>query len=400
VQASKSVKNTGITVHLLGRPPDAKITKAAVLNGNLRMLRSILEEASLDCSYSSLVRDEVMDCSFYAKASVGTYNEKWFETLYGLIYNPYDDGKFDTGCQCIISQLLSFYECVVTTSGSSPRTSFWYNVMVYTRSTSFVSDRALFPMGMQDHTACIILLQMLVVVFKQWIVKAGNEFFHKKREDSAKTPIPVAVCSDDDENRDINGFLGWAVKEVLCDFRDLAIMSNSDEDDTTARDYIERMKIRHWEAIINEEYFRSCYSPSDAMRNRGGLTLVSPIYFSFGRNMMAAVRNVTNQETISEKKNACMVAAENALMAHTELLAQFLACDTSSGLSDEVRTKIYVKILKKVLHARAGVEFRRYSEDNTSRYAAKGSTVAFRTGLDVGSKSTSVANSIMLESKK
>jgi len=63
--------------------------------------------------------------------------------------------------------------------------------------------------------------------------------------------------------------------------------------------------------------------------------------------MMAAVRNVTNQETISEKMNACMVAAENALMAHTELLAQFLACDTSSGLSDEVRTKIYVKILKK-----------------------------------------------------
>ena len=55
---------------------------------------------------------------------------------------------------------------------------------------------------------------------------------------------------------------------------------------------------------------------------------------------------------------------------------------------------------KKVLYARAGVEFRRYSEDNTSRYAAKGSTVAFRTGLDVGSKSTSVANSIMLESKK
>jgi len=38
------------------------------------------------------------------------------------------------------------------------------------------------------------------------------------------------------------------------------------------------------------------------MRNRGGLTLVSPIYFSFGRNLMAAVRNETNQETISEKK--------------------------------------------------------------------------------------------------
>jgi hypothetical protein len=157
------------------------------------------------------------------------------------------------------------------------------------------------------------------------------------------------------------------------------------------------MKIRHWEALGNEDYMRDCYAPSDAMRNLGGLTLISPMYFEFGLKLMSVIRTLISKKVVKSNKNVCISHAEDALDNDESLKQQFLQCDVISLVSDDERLKIYKQIWKKAIHARAGVEIRKVNEDTTSRYAKGATNLAFRTELDAGCKSTSVGRCIALE---
>jgi len=71
--------------------------------------------------------------------------------------------------------------------------------------------------------------------------------------------------------------------------------------------------------------------------------------------------------------------------------------DVNSSLQDDKKLTLYKQIWKKAMHARAGVEIRRFKEDTTSRYVKGGTKLAFRTTLDANSKAASAAKSIALE---
>ena len=69
--------------------------------------------------------------------------------------------------------------------------------------------------------------------------------------------------------------------------------------------YVEEMSILHHKAIGNCWYVEFCYSPTDQLRNRGYLTLVSPTYFDFGKSLMEyiAARNCQKEQRRSCKRS-------------------------------------------------------------------------------------------------
>jgi len=114
---------------------------------------------------------------------------------------------------------------------------------------------------------------------------------------------------------------------------------------------------------------------------------------------MGAIRALTNQETLSTKRNICMTVAEKELEHNKLLQMKFLECSgvEEPALSHDVKLTVYKQIWKKAFHARAGVEVRIMKEKTTSRYAKGTSNLAFRATLDAGSKSGSVAKRIAFE---
>jgi len=107
------------------------------------------------------------------------------------------------------------FEVYVISNGSAANMSFWFSIFEYANSTEFRNDRNLLPSAMQGHTGCIILLQILVVIFKDWVEKAINNVFFKLQDQEISTMTTQNELGTTDANQEVNGFLGWAVKEVL-----------------------------------------------------------------------------------------------------------------------------------------------------------------------------------------
>ena len=70
------------------------------------------------------------------------------------------------------------------------------------------------------------------------------------------------------------------VKEVLEDYKEKLKLEKLEKhlnhesfESETENDNVVKfwnaMKMRHWEALSNEDYMQNCYAPSDAMRNLG-----------------------------------------------------------------------------------------------------------------------------------
>mmetsp|Transcript_7742 Transcript_7742/g.11244 ORF Transcript_7742/g.11244 Transcript_7742/m.11244 type:complete len:162 (+) Transcript_7742:1075-1560(+) len=123
-QLSKS-KPTKI-VRLLQRE---SICSKEKLNSNLQLNREELFNASLVCSYASMLINDVPECAAYVKASIGLQTQAWFFELYKLPgSNSILDDAFDAACQCFMARLLICFEEYVLSNGSAAKTSFWFSI--------------------------------------------------------------------------------------------------------------------------------------------------------------------------------------------------------------------------------------------------------------------------------
>ena len=100
--------------------------------------------------------------------------------------------------------------------------------------------------------------------------------------------------------RDINKLVGFAIFSLREDcFR--RIVAAKTEDDLrwaeTELDFLTEMRITDAEAMLDDKYMSECYDYEMQTKNHGGMTLVAPEYFDFGRRLMSFISSNMNLET-------------------------------------------------------------------------------------------------------
>ena len=183
-----------------------------------------------------------------------------------------------------------------------------------------------------------------------------------------------------EENSEVNRFVGWAIFSLGHHYR------KSQEE----HKILQLMKCRLED--LDEAYLSSYYDPNMAMLNTGGLTLVRKEYFQWGRNLLAKIRWSLTQELLAQDPIAGFAREKETLIKNQVLLNHFKAiCRRWSDKShpkkiEDAARVIHKGTVEKVVHARFGVEFKRFKFEKI--HAKDG--IALRNGLKVASaRSTS-----------
>jgi hypothetical protein len=92
---------------------------------------------------------------------------------------------------------------------------------------------------------------------------------------------------------EVNSFVGYAIAEVHKSLlEDLVDDFEGTDGSIQARlDFVSQIRYLDHEAALNPNYLRDCYDGIFRFKNCGGLALVSPPYFQFGKELMQVVVN-------------------------------------------------------------------------------------------------------------
>ena len=144
---------------------------------------------------------------------------------------------------------------------------------------------------------------------------------------------------------------------------------------------LQMMSITHQEAMSNDDYKDNCYEPLDILSNLGGLTLVSPEFFSFGEKLMNAVGSAVTDQKIVLTGTQCMELGRKVVQENGELIQAFLDCSSSSALGEEDKLEMYEDIVCKVCNARFGTVLKAHKDRTIGRQGSQRSDEPLRARL-------------------
>jgi hypothetical protein len=124
---------------------------------------------------------------------------------------------------------------------------------------------------------------------------------------------------------------------------------------------------------------------------------VSTAYWDVGDKIVSKARLLVNEEILGKNGNASSKVAREKMMNDAALVKEFLSCDLNSCLAKELRVAIFQKIIRKVLNAVTGHEYREYRSRHTGRLAKMSQNTTFRGGLKANSKKRSVKKKLQLD---
>jgi hypothetical protein len=262
------------------------------------------------------------------------------------------------------------------------------------------------PHGMDDRIANCVLLEFLKTMFMGWYrdeleTKCGTARACEKVTEEAVVPDPEITLTESRKS-DVTRVFGWAIKELYSKWQSIRAQKKPKhmKDHEIAEEvvpFIAQMRYTHTQAIVDTEYMTNQYSTADQFRNRGGLTLVSTAYWDVGDKIVSKARLLVNEETLSKNGNASSKVAREKMMNDASLMKEFLSCDLNSCLAKEMRVAIFQKIVRKVLNAVTGHEYREYRSRHTGRLAKMSQNTTFRGGLKANSKKRSVKKKLQLD---
>ena len=132
-------------------------------------------------------------------------------------------------------------------------------------------------------------------------------------------------------------------------------------------EFLGTMRIFHHEAITLPDYTRDCYDDQFYLKNNGWLTLVAPVYFEFGKELMSVIRNAFNQNRMDRKE------------ARERLKLMFLDCVNGIGSLDKLgKVEVFDSLLEKTTNARFGIVLTNYKDNNTGRQGKHRTDGTFR----------------------
>lgn len=285
-------------------------------------------------------------------------------------------------------------------SAKSTKAAFWYNLYKYMTSKKFRRDKRYLPLDLQrSQVATSLLVFHLARMFDAWLDSATTELFVEENDSPSDSSSAISA---DEVNSEVTRFVGWAMVEVYKKYteklRDVGgheydwNQSHEEEDcDEEADDddgkiaslrravtLLHSMRLLHRQALADESYTKNYYAPIDQIHNRGGLFLVAPRYIEFARTLMEKICALVNEETIGRKGNSIIDEAFQSIRKDTVLRALFDDAgvnDTGGSICIETKNDIYLSIIRKAFHAKAGEETGKYNEHYTGRQAGADMTI-------------------------
>ena len=177
--------------------------------------------------------------------------------------------------------------------------------------------------------------------------------------------------------REVNSFLGWAISSVHASLLKalLELDTFDDRADVTEKsvqaklDFVGTMRYFHHEAKLNETYMRDCYDGTHRFMNCGGLALVSPQHYEFGKSLMQVIVDALDEKDFDEhgsqavqKGWACIEESMDSLKA------QFLECGKNfTGLGEDIKIRMLKILVEKTRNARFGAEVKARRDKKTKR---------------------------------
>ena len=208
------------------------------------------------------------------------------------------------------------------------------------------------------------------------------------------------------QNHEVMAFVGYAINRAITSYeRNVPKSRDQLEKNNKILSYLRNMRIRHSDALADEEYMDQYYSMSDQITNLGGLTLVSKQYQPFSRMLMCKIRGLVNMETVgrSEKdggENSLNEFARNKIFEDKELYEAFLAADgNDETILKSTKLSLFKRICRSAFNPRCQDNYNLYAEQHTSIYSRKSKHLAFRTELEERSRKTRLAKSKQLDDK-
>ena len=182
--------------------------------------------------------------------------------------------------------------------------------------------------------------------------------------------------------KEVNRFLGWAIFKMLNDLTEKQEKDWAKGDDETEWDdqvtFLREMRILHSQAILMPDYMENCYEPLDVMTNLGGLTLVAPEFFEFGKVLVKAAAEALSQDKLRKEGNKSMEVAREKVDDNKEIRRIFLECSKDSPLEEKVKLDLLDKLVTKVFNARFGAELKLFKDHETGRRGDKKSDQSLR----------------------
>jgi hypothetical protein len=394
--ASDSINNTCTTQYF----PTAFRTKKPQTNRLLSAMRNVAKGKPI--LHELVLEDE----GFREYITANTFGslEGWFRTLCQL--SGTDKVLFEVACTQIIADIFRIWENSMYAPRTTIGSSYHYGVL------RFLQDRQKdlrlknrisgMPVSLRARGGNVILVLTFSRWFTGWIRKAMLQI--SKELNPATNVDNGGSSSPDDDKREVNRFLGWAVFDLrrkLVIRRDRAHNNKwrMAEDVPSMITHLDTMRIFHNEAVQDETYMRDCYSDSDLCNNDGWLTLVHKTYFSFGKELMGAIRREINVQKIERHGNAAVLQAITKIHEGADFAAlksKFMEASSTLLLATETKVSILLKLMKKTFHARAKAATIAYRAKKTDRHAPGAATQAFRQDLKAKTEKNTKAAAIRI----
>jgi hypothetical protein len=129
---------------------------------------------------------------------------------------------------------------------------------------------------------------------------------------------------------EVNSFFGWAISDIhrtLVDELNETEFNVKDSVVQARLDFVGRMRYFDHQAAQNKTYLEECYDGIYHLRNCGGLTLVSPQYFEFGKSLMQVIVNSLGMKHFDIIGSDAMKKSRVYIEKNMESLTrQFLEC--------------------------------------------------------------------------
>ncbi len=149
---------------------------------------------------------------------------------------------------------------------------------------------------------------------------------------------------------EVNSFFGWGISDIHQTLVDELNETEFDVEESVAQarlNFVGRMRYFDHQAAQNMTYLEECYDGIYRLRNCGGLTLVSPQYFEFGKSLMQVIVNSLGMKHFDiigsdAVKKSCVYIEKNM----ESLTRQFLECDESFTAISRKEKEAIPEVLK------------------------------------------------------
>lgn len=317
----------------------------------------------LQCGYlpQLLQQEYFQQCM---RLSIDNSTEKWFVELLAIAKDPAHLLRFENACTNIQDKLFQI-SLRAMKDRKNNNTSHEYDLHAYHRSSEFddMCVNALPGTLGLIHPCCAMLCIALNRLHLGWLREALIDA-RKERNPEMFAKAATSSLTTAQKNSEVNRFVGWAIFSTMKKFHSRG--SGGSDNDKECRALLAAMMLRAWQ--MDDEYVNNYYDITVAMRNCGGLTLVSKLFFEWGKMLLETIRSEYNTDAINLDPKNAFEKAKESIMTNKQLQDRFvLICLNNKMASAEVARKVWTICVRKTIHARCAAVFRHWKEENVKK---------------------------------